>query len=54
MDAEAVKAAKFLAELSQLKDYATGKRRFLLPPLLGWKRKVASLATQTSAQRWSP
>ncbi len=45
-EAEAVKAAKFLAELSRLNDYATGKGRFMLPPLLGWKRKVASLTNQ--------
>lgn len=48
-EAEAERTAKFVAELTRLNDYATGKRRFVLPPLLGWKRKVSTLTSQAEA-----
>jgi hypothetical protein len=48
-EGEAAEAMKFLAELTRLNDYATGKRRFMLPPILGWKRRVAALTAQAES-----
>ena len=43
---DASKEMAFLAELSKVHTYATGKKRLYLPPVFSWKRKFSSLASQ--------
>lgn len=46
---DVTKTQAFLAELSRIYEYANGKRRLLLPPVLRWRHKVDVLTSQAEA-----
>ena len=44
---EAAKARKLFAKLSTLHDYSTGRRKYLLPPVLRWRALTSKLTDET-------
>ena len=46
---EAQRATSLIAELARLDEYASGKKRFLFPPVFSWKRKVSTLTTHAES-----
>jgi len=46
---EAAKAKKLFVKLTKFRDYASGKRRFLFPPVLRWRALTAKTTSQAEA-----
>ena len=42
-DTDANETSKLLSELHSIYEYANGRKRFLFPPVLSWKRKVTKM-----------